>query len=269
VANSPRARGLLGKQNLTCENCGQAFEVSIAKARTGRFCRITCWYAWNKAQNNKKCLTCSVEFHASKLTRERHCSVACAAKQWTLPRTAKRPRKIPGATWIEATRQKFFLVDDADVALVSDRPWSYNSKTGEFIHGRKDGTPRSVHRFLLRPPNGVFVDHASGDRSDNRRSNLRPCSHQENSRNSLKKRAGSASSRFKGVHYLPPYQRRKTPAWCAMIQGADRTRYIGTFPTEEEAARAYDAEARRSYGTFACLNFPRRGERSALGSTAR
>ena len=41
---------------------------------------------------------------------------------------------------------------------------------------------------------------------------------------------------------------------------------LGTYPTEDEAARAYDATARERHGEFACLNFPRRGERSALAA---
>lgn len=39
--------------------------------------------------------------------------------------------------------------------------------------------------------------------------------------------------------------------------------YLGNYHTPEDAARAYDAKAREIYGEFACVNFPREGERQA------
>lgn len=40
--------------------------------------------------------------------------------------------------------------------------------------------------------------------------------------------------------------------------------YLGVFENEESAARAYDDKARGFWETFACLNFPGPGERSAV-----
>jgi len=71
------------------------------------------------------------------------------------------------------------------------------------------------------------------------------------------------TSQFKGVWRLKP-----THSWHAEIRvgnpsGKGRSPHLrlGCFPTEEDAAKAYDAKARELFGKFARLNFPGPGER--------
>jgi len=64
------------------------------------------------------------------------------------------------------------------------------------------------------------------------------------------KHANTASS-FVGVRF-----EKRTGKWTSQLRTKDKRHHIGTFLTEEEAARAYDAKARELYGDKARLNFP-------------
>jgi hypothetical protein len=72
---------------------------------------------------------------------------------------------------------------------------------------------------------------------NNRRSNIRLCTHAQNQQN----------RDFQGSKGVRPTRSGK---WQARLRG----RAVGTFPTREEAEAAYDAAARSQYGEFARTN---------------
>lgn len=142
------------------------------------------------------------------------------------------------------------LVDDEDFALVSRRTWSpsRNDGNGGTFYAVSGASPRVLmHVLILGSEPGTQIDHINGNGLDNRRSNLRRCSRAQNAANRAKQR-GTFTSRFKGVSRL-------ASGWRAYIT-AGRFIYLGTFATEEDAARAYDAAAVEHFGEFARLNFP-------------
>lgn len=108
-----------------------------------------------------------------------------------------------------------------------------------------------MHRFILGLGAGHICDHANGDRLDNRRENLRVATPSENARNGKKKSSGTAS-RFKGVSSTR-HSKHRLP-WMARIVVNNKILWLGTFATEEEAARAYNSAASRLHGEFARLN---------------
>lgn len=152
---------------------------------------------------------------------------------------------------IELTRGFSVVVDVADLERVSTFKWlAMGAKPNVYAarNVRENGRRRTIymHRFLLDASSDEEVDHANGDRLDNRRANLRLCSHAENSKNT--KRRSDSSSGFKGV-------RKIGGRWIAYIKHSGVQRTIGRFATAVEAARAYDAFAISSFGRFARTNF--------------
>jgi hypothetical protein len=117
---------------------------------------------------------------------------------------------------------------------------------------RRDEHGRTIkmHREIMGAPDGVEVDHRDGDSLNNRRSNLRLATRQQNACNVRSARM-CKSSQYKGVCWCAPKS-----AWRATIVVNKKQRHLGMFEDEAAAARAYDAAAQELHGDFARLNFP-------------
>jgi len=99
------------------------------------------------------------------------------------------------------------------------------------------------------PPEGYTWDHADMNKNNNSRSNLRLATASQQQANTKKYR-GKYSSKYKGVsRYL------STEKWKATITVNTRTKHLGTFTSEEQAAKAYDEAAKEYFGEFARTNF--------------
>ena len=159
--------------------------------------------------------------------------------------------------YIELTQGKRAIVDDEDYEELSKYGWyTYKHRHTWYAsrHAPKPGggqTTHAMHRAImgLEHGDGIAVDHRNHDGLDNRRDNLRRAIPSQNQQNRRPDKRGA--SQYKGVSW-----HKLTPCWRAKIQYDNKTLHLGVFDNEIEAARAYDAAARKHFGEFACCNFP-------------
>jgi len=129
---------------------------------------------------------------------------------------------------------------------------AFTAVSGGYRVGRIFDILYKSHRVIWAMETGRWpkfnIDHKNLDRSDNRLLNLREATHQEN--------AANCSASIRGVSkYLGVMPSKTKGKWVAQIKKNYKSGYIGTFRTEIEAAKAYDAEAIVVHGEFANLNF--------------
>jgi hypothetical protein len=156
----------------------------------------------------------------------------------------------------QAAAGRAALIDDEDFDLVSHYRWHVSEVArpgcrpcGPYAAASLKRGGRTVtvlmHGLIL----GVKgIDHANGNGLDNQRANLRPATTGQNNANQSPRSGGSST--YKGVGW-----KRQRGAWYASIRVDGKLRHLGYFPSEEDAAHAYDAAAVAAWGEFARPNF--------------
>lgn len=136
--------------------------------------------------------------------------------------------------------------DTTDYALVKSRRWCvFRGRHTMYVRSTE---PRIFMHELITGEKRI--DHKDGDGTNNRRSNLRTATLEQNGQN-MRKRSDNSSG-YKGVDQ---HQGR----WRARIKVLGREVSLGGFDNPIAAAAAYDAAATKHFGEFAKLNFPSKG----------
>lgn len=143
------------------------------------------------------------------------------------------------------------IVDEGSYEYLSQFTWSLSHYGYAVRRGRKslgENVQQIVyaHREIINAEKGMDVDHINGDRTDNRKSNLRLCTRSQNLQN-MGSKPGTSS--YKGVSWAKDRQK-----WRVSLRVNNKNINVGDFENEEEAALAYNVAASRAYGEYARLN---------------
>jgi HNH endonuclease len=106
-----------------------------------------------------------------------------------------------------------------------------------------------LHRYIMNYSGDDFIDHINGNRLDNRKSNLRIATPQQNSRNTSSRK--NSTSQYIGVNF--DKSRNK---FLARINIDNTSINLGRFDNEIDAAKSRDIASKEHFGEFARLNFP-------------
>jgi hypothetical protein len=148
---------------------------------------------------------------------------------------------------IQLTQGQMTIVDDLDYEELSRYKWHAVKIRGRFYAGNKSNPRRYMHRFVMKAQPGIEVDHINGNALDNRRQNLRLCTHKQNLRNQ-RIQTGFSSS-FKGVGWKKGNRKWRSRI---MVDGVDI--HLGFFHSELLAAAVYNVAAKKYFGDFAQTN---------------
>ena len=148
----------------------------------------------------------------------------------------------------EKNKKRNIMVDKEDEDLIKEHVWTTNSGYARSTFKIKKNMRRIIKlhdEIMARKieneiPEGYVVDHINGNTLDDRRDNLRLATEDQNRAN----RKPNSGRKYKGV------TKTKYNTYVAYISGKN----IGSYKTEEEAAYAYNNEAKIKWGEFAHLN---------------
>lgn len=160
-----------------------------------------------------------------------------------------------GTIGIPLNQNLVAIIDAADLPLVQDFTWTAWKPPHATSHYVKHTNPKRkivLHRLIAGAKEGQHVDHRNGNALDNRRCNLRICTIAQNVRNTPKRKTNTSG--YKGV--IKRSLKDGSFSWTAIIRKDGKMTNLGSYRTAEDAARAYDAEAKNLHGEFAHLNFP-------------
>lgn len=156
---------------------------------------------------------------------------------------------------IKLTQGKFAKVDDDDFERISKQSWCvdfvprrnvYYALTWVKKGKNKKPTTTRMHRVVMNAKKGQLIDHKNGDTLDNRKENLRFCTHKQNGMN----KNISKNNKYGHVGIRKRVHKTTLPTYQAYIFLDGKQKNLGWFKDKEKAILAYVQSAKENFGDF-------------------
>jgi hypothetical protein len=151
----------------------------------------------------------------------------------------------------------YAIISYEDYDLVNKYNWHKNKRGYARGICGDDKKLQSMHRFIMKTPEDMVVDHINHNCIDNRRFNLRNVSNLINSSNRQKSK-NKKSSKYKGISYKIGQNK-----FQATTTFNNKHIHIGVYKTENDALTAYELYIAHNFEDDICigkLNFPEKLE---------
>ncbi len=155
-----------------------------------------------------------------------------------------------GTYFVALNHGQHSIIEEESVDKVKGMVWSaeWNNSCKRFMAVRWDHSGCTsqriiMYRLIMGAKKGEMVDHINHDVLDNRLSNLRIVTHQQNSYN--KRLYKNNKSGYPGVNY-----HTRDGKWQASIGKDGKRIFLGHYATAEEANEAYQKAATKCFGEY-------------------
>lgn len=156
--------------------------------------------------------------------------------------TEAQKEEMTGVGKLRLPSGELVIFDLEDQYLVDQFNW--HKKIGDsgmlYVQSSQPDIPRTDYlaRLVMNTPKGMHCDHRHGDGLDNRKSKLRNVTPSQNQRG-FRRKPENCGSAYRGV-WFDKRTGRWTPNACFRENGKLKKIGCGSFPTEKEAAIAYN-----------------------------
>lgn len=139
-----------------------------------------------------------------------------------------------------------FYFDIEDYDKIKDYCWFIDNDGYVIAHDSKaNHSTKGMHRILF--PNSKYVDHIKHKNNDNRKSQLRPCTNQQNNMNKGLQKNNTSS--VAGVYFD-----KRRNKWCSQMHLNGEHIHLGYFDIFEDAVKVRKKAEEKYFGEYSYDN---------------
>ena len=192
---------------------------------------------------NCDCGTDNILVTVSNLRNGSVSSCGCYKKEIVTEKNKKENRYIfeKDIVRVLTSKNEEFIIDKDDYEKIKDHTWSLDGNG--YARTGFDNSQIKLHRYVTDAPDDMEIDHKDGNILNNRKSNLRICTRQENAMNL--KLSKNNTSGHKGVYFD-----KTCNQWFSVINYKKTRINLGFYKSQIDAIKARQDAEKYYFGEF-------------------